>query len=100
MRASGNRSLLSDVTRILENIQRGEPRAADDLLPLVYADLRKLAAYKMAHGAAGHTLQPTALVHEVWLRLAGRENPTFESRAHFFAAAAEAMRHFLIDNAR
>jgi RNA polymerase sigma factor (TIGR02999 family) len=100
MRASGNRSLLSDVTRILENIQRGEPRAADDLLPLVYADLRKLAAYKMAHGAAGHTLQPTALVHEVWLRLAGRENCTFENRAHFFAAAAEAMRHLLIDNAR
>ena len=69
-------------------------------MPLVYAELRKLAAYKMARCAAGHTLQPTALVHEVWLRLVGKDNPTFENRAHFFAAAAEAMRHFLIDNAR
>jgi len=91
---------LSDVTRILESIQHGDPKAADELLPLVYAELRKLAAYKMAHNAAGHTLQPTALVHEVWLRLVGSENPTFENRAHFFAAAAEAMRHLLIDNAR
>jgi RNA polymerase sigma factor (TIGR02999 family) len=95
----GNR-LLSDVTRILESIKHGDPKAADELLPLVYAELRKLAAYKMAQNAAGHTLQPTALVHEVWLRLVGNDNPTFESRAHFFAAAAEAMRHFLIDNAR
>ncbi len=91
---------LSDVTRILEEIQRGDPKAADELLPLVYAELRKLAAYKMAHSAAGHTLQPTALVHEVWMRLVGSDNPTFENRAHFFAAAAEAMRHLLIDNAR
>jgi RNA polymerase sigma factor (TIGR02999 family) len=91
---------LSDVTRILESIQHGDPKAADELLPLVYAELRKLAAYKMAHSAAGHTLQPTALVHEVWMRLVGSENPTFENRAHFFAAAAEAMRHLLIDNAR
>ena len=91
---------LSDVTRILESIQHGDPKAADELLPLVYAELRKLAAYKMAQGAAGQTLQPTALVHEVWMRLVGSENPTFENRAHFFAAAAEAMRHFLIDNAR
>jgi RNA polymerase sigma factor (TIGR02999 family) len=91
---------LSDVTRILESIQHGDPKAADELLPLVYTALRKLAAYKMAHSAAGHTLQPTALVHEVWLRLVGNDNPTFENRAHFFAAAAEAMRHLLIDNAR
>jgi RNA polymerase sigma factor (TIGR02999 family) len=91
---------LNDVTRILVEMQRGDPKAADELLPLVYAELRKLAAYKMAHCAAGHTLQPTALVHEVWLRLVGRDNPTFENRAHFFAAAAEAMRHLLIDNAR
>jgi RNA polymerase sigma factor (TIGR02999 family) len=91
---------LSDVTRILESIQHGDPRAADQLLPLVYAELRKLAAYKMAHNASGHTLQPTALVHEVWLRLVGGASPTFENRAHFFAAAAEAMRHLLIDNAR
>jgi RNA polymerase sigma factor (TIGR02999 family) len=92
--------LLSDVTRILESIQHGDPKAADEMLPLVYAELRKLAAYKMAHSAAGHTLQPTALVHEVWMRLVGSENPTFDNRAHFFAAAAEAMRHLLIDNAR
>ena len=91
---------MSDVTRILESIQQGDPKAADELLPLVYAELRKLAAYKMARLAAGQTLQPTALVHEVWLRLVGSENPTFENRAHFFAAAAEAMRHLLIDNAR
>ena len=87
------------MTRILESIQQGDPKAADELLPLVYAELRKLAAYKMAHSAAGHTLQPTALVHEVWMRLVGSENPTFDNRAHFFAAA-EAMRHLLIDNAR
>jgi len=92
--------LLSDVTRILESIQHGDPKAADALLPLVYAELRRLAAYKMAHSAAGYTLQPTALVHEVWMRLVGGENPTFDNRAHFFAAAAEAMRHLLIDNAR
>jgi RNA polymerase sigma factor (TIGR02999 family) len=91
---------LSDVTRILESIQHGDPKAADELLPLVYAELRKLAAYKMAQNVSGHTLQPTALVHEVWLRLVGSENPTFENRSHFFAAAAEAMRHLLIDNAR
>ena len=77
------------MTRILESIQHGDPKAADELLPLVYAELRKLAAYKMAQNAAGHTLQPTALVHEVWMRLVGSENPTFESRAHFFAAADE-----------
>ena len=91
---------LSDVTRILASIQQGDPKAADELLPLVYAELRRLAAYKMAHSAAGHTLQPTALVHEAWMRLVGSENPTFDSRAHFFAVAAEAMRHLLIDNAR
>jgi RNA polymerase sigma factor (TIGR02999 family) len=91
---------LQDVTHIPRPIEDGGPKAANELLPLVYAELRKLAAYKMAHCAAGHTLQPTALVHEVWLRLAGGDNPTFENRAHFFAAAAEAMRRLLIDNAR
>lgn len=96
----GYSGTVSDVTRILESIQHGDPKAADELLPLVYAELRKLATYKMAHNAAGHTLQPTALVHEVWMRLVGSQNPTFENRAHFFAAAAEAMRHLLIDNAR
>ena len=88
------------MTRILESIKQGDPKAADELLPLVYTELRQLAAYKMARSAAGHTLQPTALVHEVWMRLVGSENPTFANRAHFFAAAAEAMRHLLIDNAR
>ena len=82
---------MSDVTRVIEAIQRGEPKAADELLPLVYEELRKLAASKMANEAAGNTLQPTALVHEAWLRLVGNENPKFAGRAHFFAAAAEAM---------
>jgi RNA polymerase sigma factor (TIGR02999 family) len=91
---------MSDFTRMLSAIDAGDPKATEELLPLVYEELRKLAAFKMAHSAAGHTLQPTALVHEVWLRLVGNDNPTFENRAHFFAAAAEAMRHLLIDNAR
>ncbi len=91
---------MSDVTRVIEAVQRGDPKAADELLPLVYEELRKLAASKMANEAAGNTLQPTALVHEAWLRLVGRDNPKFGGRAHFFAAAAEAMRRILIDRAR
>ena len=91
---------LSDVTRVIEAVQRGDPKAADELLPLVYEELRKLAASRMANEAAGNTLQPTALVHEAWLRLVGRDNPKFAGRAHFFAAAAEAMRRILIDRAR
>ena len=91
---------VSDVTRILENLARGDRASADELLPLVYEDLRKLAALKMADQAPGHTLQPTALVHEAWLRLAGNEPGRFAGRAHFYAAAAEAMRHILIDSAR
>jgi RNA polymerase sigma factor (TIGR02999 family) len=91
---------VSDVTRVIEAIQHGDPKAADELLPLVYEELRKLAASKMAKEAAGHTLQPTALVHEAWLRLVGNDNPKFAGRAHFFAAAAEAMRRILIDRAR
>src|SRR6266853_2383651 len=91
---------MSDVTRILEAIQHGDGRAADELLPLVYEELRKLAAHKMANEVDGQTLQPTALVHEAWMRLVGKENPKFENRSHFFAAAAEAMRRILIDNAR
>jgi RNA polymerase sigma factor (TIGR02999 family) len=92
---------VSDVTRILQAIDHGDARAADELLPLVYEELRKLAAHKMSHEAAGQTLQPTALVHEAWLRLAGGDAQTqFANRAHFFAAAAEAMRRILIDNAR
>jgi RNA polymerase sigma factor (TIGR02999 family) len=91
---------LSDVTRILESIEHGDPKAADELLPLVYGELRKLAAARMANEAPNQTLQPTALVHEVWLRLVGDENPQFANRAHFFGAAAEAMRRILIDKAR
>jgi RNA polymerase sigma factor (TIGR02999 family) len=91
---------LSDVTRILESIEHGDPKAADELLPLVYGELRKLAASKMAREMPNQTLQPTALVHEAWLRLVGNDNPPFANRAHFFAAAAEAMRRILIDNAR
>jgi RNA polymerase sigma factor (TIGR02999 family) len=93
-------SCVSDVTRLMEAIQQGNANAADQLLPLVYEELRKLAASKMAQEAAGNTLQPTALVHEAWLRLVGHDNPKFAGRAHFFAAAAEAMRRILIDRAR
>ena len=91
---------MSDVTRILEAIEQGDPKAADELLPLVYEELRKLAAHKMANEASGHTLQPTALVHEAWLRLVGEAQPTFENRGHFFSAAAEAMRRILVEKAR
>ncbi len=88
---------MSDVTRLLGAMQRGDSRAGEELLPLVYADLRQLARAKMAREQPGHTLQPTALVHEAWLRLG--EQP-FENRAHFFGAAAEAMRRILIERAR
>lgn len=91
---------LSEVTQILESIGHGNPRAAEELLPLVYGELRKLAAAKMAREAPGHTLQPTALVHEAWVRLVGNASPKFENRGHFFAAAAEAMRRILVDQAR
>jgi len=91
---------MGDITRILNAVSLGETGALDELLPFVYSELRKLASHKMANLAAGQTLQPTALVHEAWLRLVGREEPKFEGRRHFFAAAAEAMRHILIDNAR
>ena len=92
---------VSDVTRILEAAQQGDPNAAHQLLPLVYEELRRLAAHKMAHEAPGQTLQATALVHEAWLRLVGKETEVpFQNRAHFFAAAAEAMRRILIDRAR
>jgi len=91
---------VSDVTRILEAAQQGDPTAADQLLPLVYEELRRLAAHRMANEAAGQTLQPTALVHEAWLRLTGNANQKWDGRAHFFGAAAEAMRRILIDRAR
>jgi RNA polymerase sigma factor (TIGR02999 family) len=91
---------VSDVTRVIEAVERGEANPAEQLLPLVYEELRKLAASRMANEAAGNTLQPTALVHEAWLRLVGKDNQKFAGRAHFFAAAAEAMRRILIDRAR
>jgi len=91
---------LNEVTAILKRLDAGEPRAADELLPLVYEELRKLASQKLARENPGQTLQATALVHEAWLRLGGDEQPAWKNRAHFFSAAAEAMRRILIDNAR
>jgi len=85
---------------MLQQIERGDSPAADRLLPLVYDELRRLAAQKMAHESPGQTLQATALVHEAWLRLGGDHQAAWQNRAHFFAAAAEAMRRILIDNAR
>ena len=92
---------MSDVTRILSAIEQGDPHAASQLLPLVYEELRKLAAQKLAQEAPGQTLQATALVHEAYLRLADVDRPQrWDSRGHFFAAAAEAMRRILVENAR
>ena len=92
---------MSQITQVLNAVERGDPQAAEDLLPLVYEELRKLAAVRMANESSGHTLQPTALVHEAWLRLVGNDaNAQFANRAHFFAAAAEAMRRILIERAR
>src|SRR6266446_1939321 len=91
---------MSDVTRILDRVQQGDAKAAEELLPLIYDELRKLAAYRMAHESPGQTLRPTALVHEAWLRLTANENVQWDGRTHFFGAAAEAMRRILIDNAR
>jgi RNA polymerase sigma factor (TIGR02999 family) len=91
---------VSDFTLLLHRVDQGDKQAADELLPLVYDELRRLAAHKMAGEAPGQTLQPTALVHEAWLRLGGDDQPTWQNRAHFFAAAAEAMRRILIDRAR
>jgi RNA polymerase sigma factor (TIGR02999 family) len=91
---------MSDVTLVLKRIEQGDPRAAEELLRLVYQELRRLAKAKMAREAAGLTLQPTALVHEAWLRLGGDRQTPWQNRAHFFGAAAEAMRRILIDQAR
>lgn len=91
---------MSDVTRMLDAMQRGESQAAEALLPLVYDELRRIAAHKMAQESPGHTLQPTALVHEAWLRMIGDGNEQFAGRAHFFAVAAEAMRRILVESAR
>ena len=91
---------MSDVTLVLDAINRGERQAAEKLLPLVYDELRNLAAARMLQESAGHTLQPTALVHEAWLRLTGGQEQSWQNRAHFFGAAAEAMRRILVDHAR
>jgi RNA polymerase sigma factor (TIGR02999 family) len=92
---------MSEVTRILTAIEQGDPHAAEQLWPLVYDELRQLAAQKLAHEKPGQTLQATALVHEAYLRLVDPENPpSYRDRGHFFAAAASAMRRILIDNAR
>ena len=91
---------MSEVTQLLQAASAGDSKAAEELLPLVYEELRRLAAWKMSGEARSHTLQPTALVHEAWLRLAGDEAARFENRAHFFGAAAEAMRRILIERAR
>jgi RNA polymerase sigma factor (TIGR02999 family) len=100
-RRANDRAIVSELTRILEAAQRGELAAAAELLPLVYDELRRLAAHKMSVEAPGHTLQPTALVHEAWLRLVAPEQQAqFQNRAHFFGAAAEAMRRILVDRAR
>jgi RNA polymerase sigma factor (TIGR02999 family) len=92
---------MNELTRILSAVEQGDPHSASQLLPLVYDELRQLAAQKLAHESAGQTLQPTALVHEAYLRLVGEaEGPHWDNRGHFFAAAAEAMRRILVDNAR
>lgn len=92
--------LRNDVTLLLEAVSRGEAMASERLLPLVYDELRGLAAARMTAESAGHTLQPTALVHEAWLRLAGPGERRWQDRAHFFRVAAMAMRHVLVDHAR
>ena len=91
---------MSELTVILDPIEKGDPKAAGELLPLVYAELRKLAAFKLAQQSPDQTLQPTALVHEAYLKLLGDGSHSWADRRHFFAAAAEAMRHILVDRAR
>jgi RNA polymerase sigma factor (TIGR02999 family) len=91
---------MSEATLLLTAVEQGDPKANEKLLDLVYEELRRLAANKMARESPGQTLQPTALVHEAWMRLMGSDNQQFKNRAHFFSAAAEAMRRILIDRAR
>jgi len=91
---------MSEVTRILTAIEQGNAQTSEELLPLVYNELRRMAAHKMANEPAGHTLQPTALVHEAWLKLVDPSSQSWQNRAHFFGAAAEAMRRILIARAR
>ena len=91
---------MPDVTQLLQAASAGDPRAATELLPLVYDELRRLAAHRLAGEHSEHTLQPTALVHEAWLKIAGTDDRTWQGRQHFFATAAEAMRRILVDRAR
>src|SRR3977135_623441 len=91
---------MSEATRILTAIEQGDAGASEELLPLVYNELRRMAAYKMSNEPAGHTLQPTALVHEAWLKLVDSRSQSWQNRAHFFGAAAEAMRRLLIARSR
>jgi RNA polymerase sigma factor (TIGR02999 family) len=91
---------MSEITQLLNDIRSGNPQGVEQLLSLVYTELKRIAAQKMAGEAAGNTLQPTALVHEAWMKLVGDGDAPFENRAHFFAAAAEAMRRILVDSAR
>lgn len=91
---------MSDVTQLLTALEQGQGQAAEELLPLVYNELRRLAAYRLSHDAPGQTLQATALVHEAWLRLVGKDDPKWNGQRHFFGAAAEAMRRILVENAR
>jgi RNA polymerase sigma factor (TIGR02999 family) len=91
---------MSELAQILQRLDQGDPKASEALLPLVYQNLRQLAAVQMAQQAPGQTLQPTALVHEAWLKLAGGDPKSWNDRKHFFCAAAEAMRQILIDRAR
>src|SRR5688572_24641906 len=91
---------MTHVTQLLQAASAGDPRAATELLPLVYGELRRLAAHRLAGEHKGHTLQPTALVHEAWLKISGADERDWNGRQHFFAAAAEAMRRILVDRAR
>ncbi len=91
---------MGELTRILSRVDQGDLQAGDEILPLVYEELRRMARQKMAHERPGQTLQPTALVHEAWLRLGADAPPTWKSRGHFFGAAAEAMRRILVERAR
>ena len=91
---------MSGVTHILKRVEQGDPKAAEELLPLVYSELRRLATHLMNGESPGHTLQPTALVHEAWLRLGADAQPPWQNRAHFFGASAEAMRRILVEHAR
>ena len=91
---------MNNLTQLLQSASEGDPRAAAELLPLVYDELRRLAAHRLAGERSGHTLQPTALVHEAWLKISGDDERTWNGRQHFFSAAAETMRRILVDRAR